>query len=349
MKRPTRRLDELAAIGGCLLMVGIFMDGWAHSHDRTDASFFTPWHGVMYLAFVLLAIIVIGGKSDSPTAYRPARVGVVLFGLGGALDLVWHEVFGVEASVEASLSPPHLILASGCFLMVTGPIAAAWLRSDVRLRWREGWPAMASLYAMLAIPAFMTQWGHPLINEWAATPSIDPVTLAADIAAAPQDVRNLIGEALAITRPGLGIASVVLQTAILASGIALAVARWRIPRAGITAVLTLYMASIAVLHDTYRLIPLAVAAGAAGDLVLAASSMRGGPSTLSGGAGALRVMATAAAVSVTLFGGHLWLLARADRMGWSPTLASGAVGASLITALVAASVVLVGRLGPADT
>ena len=39
------------------LIGGLFLDGWAHAHDRVDDVFLTPWHAVLYsgaLAIVLL-------------------------------------------------------------------------------------------------------------------------------------------------------------------------------------------------------------------------------------------------------------------------------------------------------
>src|ERR671932_264817 len=32
---------------GAWLMVGVYLDGWAHQHFVVE-TFFTPWHGVLY-------------------------------------------------------------------------------------------------------------------------------------------------------------------------------------------------------------------------------------------------------------------------------------------------------------
>ena len=42
------RLDWAMALISCVIVFGLFIDGWAHNHDRVDESFFTPWHALLY-------------------------------------------------------------------------------------------------------------------------------------------------------------------------------------------------------------------------------------------------------------------------------------------------------------
>lgn len=42
--------------------------------------------------------------------------------------MLWHSRFGIEAGIEALLSPTHLVLALGGMLMVSGPLRAAGFR-----------------------------------------------------------------------------------------------------------------------------------------------------------------------------------------------------------------------------
>ena len=58
--------------------------------------------------------------------YRCAVASNSLFGLGAALDLGWHEVFGFEVSNEALLSPSHLVLMAGAMLALSGPVRSGW-------------------------------------------------------------------------------------------------------------------------------------------------------------------------------------------------------------------------------
>src|ERR687898_883364 len=66
--------------------------------------------------------------------FRPAigchGVGAGIFAASGVGDLIWHLLFGIEAWMEALLSPTHVGLTLGVGLLVSGPWRAAWLRAD---------------------------------------------------------------------------------------------------------------------------------------------------------------------------------------------------------------------------
>ena len=57
-------------------------------------------------------------------AYGIGVLGVIVFGAGGIGDMVWHVAFGVEAGLEALLSPTHLVLLAGGILLLTSPLRA---------------------------------------------------------------------------------------------------------------------------------------------------------------------------------------------------------------------------------
>jgi len=97
-------------------------------------------------------------------------VGAGIFAVGGILDLIWHTLFGIEVDVQALLSPTHLILATGLFLMITGPLRAGWQRRrDERvLSWTTGAPVVLTLALVLSLLMFFTQFAHPLVNPLAA-------------------------------------------------------------------------------------------------------------------------------------------------------------------------------------
>lgn len=60
-----------------------------------------------------------------PRGYPLVLVGVVLFGLGGVFDSVWHSLFGFEVRLETLLSPAHLWLVVAYTLVVLGVLHAA--------------------------------------------------------------------------------------------------------------------------------------------------------------------------------------------------------------------------------
>src|SRR6266852_4461299 len=132
------------------LIGGLFLDGWAHNHIASLETFFTPWHAVLYSGYAALAALYFvpalrNRRAGSPwqrvmpVGYQASLVGATVFGIGGGLDLLWHTIFGIERSVDALLSPTHLVLATGVILMVTGPLRAAWRKPD------DGAPALRTL------------------------------------------------------------------------------------------------------------------------------------------------------------------------------------------------------------
>ena len=123
-------------LAGLWMLAGLFSDGWAHLNvQSTQESFFTPSHLVIYSGFAVAALVVTrplwGGRPSMASVQRvpgmlAGLIGVLLFGLGGAADLVWHETLGIEVSVEALLSPTHLLLLVGTVLVLTVPLVAGW-------------------------------------------------------------------------------------------------------------------------------------------------------------------------------------------------------------------------------
>src|SRR2546421_102103 len=78
-------------------------------------------------------------------------LGVLLFGVSGICDMAWHLIFGIEASVSAAFSPPHLGIMIGTGLIVSGPLLAAWKRSASPVRWNEWLPLLFSLAFTLSL------------------------------------------------------------------------------------------------------------------------------------------------------------------------------------------------------
>ncbi len=159
-----------------LLIAGLTLDIWAHSHGQVDQSFFTPWHAVLYGAMALngivLGIVMARNVLDRgyawrralPAGYGMSLVGVFAFAIGGGLDLWWHTIFGIEASTEALLSPTHLVLATSAALILTGPLRSAALRiaPEMRAHYRTHGPLLLSATATLTLLGMFTQYAHPL-------------------------------------------------------------------------------------------------------------------------------------------------------------------------------------------
>ena len=149
------------------ILVGLFLDGWFHIHRPEGESFFTPWHGVLYSGVAATVVVHLlqqrraGGVSPG---YAPSLAGGLVVGTAGFVDMVWHTVFGVEADLNALLSPPHLLLITAGTLVFAGPLRAA-------LRAPAGAPgglptAFAAAYVVTGL-GFFTQYANPFTQVYA--------------------------------------------------------------------------------------------------------------------------------------------------------------------------------------
>jgi len=168
--------DLITSLIGLWIVTGIFIDGWAHVHllDRIE-SFFTPWHASFYSGllafFVWLAFLVVRTRRPGeqalqtlqrlPSGYRGGALGAVIFAVGGAADMLWHTLLGIEATIDALLSPPHLVLLSGVLLMGS----TAW-RSQRSTSATATVPELISLVSVVAISGFFLNFLSPF--RWSA-------------------------------------------------------------------------------------------------------------------------------------------------------------------------------------
>ena len=136
-------LDCQVVVLSAVFVGGLFLDGWAHAHGRVDQSFFTPWHAVFYAGYAAVASALVASLLRNhargypwlralPAGYGLSLLGALIFGVGGVGDMIWHMLFGIEAGVEALLSPTHLALGLGLGLIVSvsGPLRAVGRRPE---------------------------------------------------------------------------------------------------------------------------------------------------------------------------------------------------------------------------
>jgi hypothetical protein len=160
---------DLVTIGlAAWLIAGLFLDGWAHNTRPLLETFFTPWHAVFYSGFAAITAWM-GWLAWShhepgrpwtkalPRGYLPAAAGVLLFSLSGLGDMLWHESFGIEQGISALLSPTHLGLFTGAFLIVTAPLRSLWSDRTIGRTAAGGrlLPAVMSLALAGALCAFI--------------------------------------------------------------------------------------------------------------------------------------------------------------------------------------------------
>lgn len=190
---------------GWWLMVGLFVDGWAHNNlGESLETFFTPWHALFYSGFAAVSGWTLWltwqgmkrgrrGVAAFPDGYWSAALGVPVFALGGVGDLLWHTIFGIEVGIEALLSPTHLLLFGGAVLILSAPLNASW-RMPTPRRAPAGvvWPALLAMTAILCFTSFMQMYFWGLLGAPQGTTSyfqlrseLGAILLTALILAAP--------------------------------------------------------------------------------------------------------------------------------------------------------------------
>jgi hypothetical protein len=300
------RFDWAVILASLWFLAGQFVDGWAHNNLASSLeTFFTPWHGVFYSGYLAVASVLAFTQARNmqrgypwrralPNGYWLSLLGVMLFSVGGVGDLIWHSLFGIEANMEALLSPTHLMLATGAMLFYTGPLRAAWGRSpsETKPGWASSLPAIISLLMVLSLLTFFTQYAHFM-------------NYPALLVQRPTDASYL-----ATYFPSLyGVASALIPTALLTGVILLALRRWDLPRGTLTLLLTANSALMWAMKfnrasDFWVLLVAAFAAGLVGDVLLGWLK----PSVAR--VWALRVFAFSLPFALVLFN-HLALLATA--------------------------------------
>src|SRR5258708_15313463 len=171
--------DWMMILSSIWFLSGLLIDGWAHTHGKVDQTFFTPWHAIFYTGFAATAGIILAAWTINhrrgyswaeaiPTGYRLTLIGAAIFAVGGAFDLVWHTVFGIEVDIEALFSPNHLILGVGLVLIMSGPFRAAWQRTESKTSgFFANLPMLLSLVFTLSVCTFLTFPLHSFHNEFA--------------------------------------------------------------------------------------------------------------------------------------------------------------------------------------
>ena len=246
---------ELTVVAlGAWMMLGVYLDGWAHQHFRIE-TFFTPWHAVLYsgmlavTAFLVVAAVGnrLGGRRwtrSLPRGYGLSLAAVLLFGVGGLLDLAWHSALGFERRFEALVSPPHLLLAACGMVAAAGPLRAAWLRPGQL----APWPAVIAAFYVLSTITFFSQFAHPFNEPFAL--STGPVGTA-------------------YAAQALGLLSIVFQASVLVAVLLLLLRRFALPRGAVLFIVALNGFAVGGMKDHYWALPVAVAGGLAGELLLA--------------------------------------------------------------------------------
>jgi hypothetical protein len=306
-----RRFDWLVIGAIAWLLGGLFADGWAHNNQLPD-SFWTVWHAIFYSGYAACAAVLFGAIAlrrpaaatwfaAIPRGYRAAAVGAIVFGFGGLFDMGWHTAFGIELGTDALLSPSHLMLGLGMFLIVTGPLLADIRRRDDGVALANRLPMVLSVVAVFLLLTFFTMYSGPYSNFLGAS-----------------------GNGTSSDRLFRGLLGMFLFTGLLSGLLLTVLRRTTLPVGSITLILGLD--GVAMILMTNRSTPLdaqlafsavAIGAGIIGDVVL--WSLR--PSA----ARPLALRALVVLVPMSYFALYFAVVGLRYGFGWSGNFLSGSV------------------------
>ena len=282
------------------ILVGLFLDGWSHIHrDGADGeSFFTVWHALLYSG-VAAACAVQAWDVRRAGGLRPGYAMTLVGGLvvlsAGFVDMVWHTLLGVEADLDALLSPPHLLLITAGTLVFAGPLRASLRSGSVAL------PTAFSAAFVVTGLSFFTQYANPFTHLYPVegyTP-VDGGTVSAAVSSAG------LNEVA-------GVAGVVVFAAMVGGAVAVLRALGRLPVGALLVVVAVPALFMTTLRGTYVLVPAALVAALLTELL----GRRLAPAPLAALSCALLIGAWAATLLLT------------RDLAWSAAALGGAIGSA---------------------
>lgn len=330
--QSSRRGELVLVAFGVWMIVGLFLDGWAHNAQRPD-SFFTPWHAVLYSGFlgaVGSALWLVEGRRSPgmrwrvaiPPGYGATFAGLALFATGATGDLLWHQVLGIEANLAALLSPTHLMLMTGGALALTGPLRTAWRAPSTNPPLGTFLPALGSVTLSTGLGIFFTLYLSPFGQT--VVPRFEPART--DV----HDLSTMTPSAFVQLRESWAVGAILFTTVLVLAPVLLLLRRWRVPPGS----LFTYFAAIATFEaaaSEFRRWPLALAVLAAG--IAAEACARRTP-----------VLVTAVVVPGVMWLSYFAVVAIVYGMGWSAELWTGSV---VLSCLVGAGLgLLIAPLAP---
>ncbi len=282
------------------ILGGLFLDGWFHIHRPGGETFFTPWHGILYSGVAATLAVHLWESNRAGglhPGYGPSLAGGIVVLLAGFTDGVWHTLLGIEADLEALLSPPHLLLITAGTLVFAGP-----LRAGLRAPSGAGLPtAISAAFAVTGL-GFFTQYANPFTHLY-------PVA-GYDATGEGGIGFGVQGEEL---RQVAGVSGVIVWALLVGGALALVHARTRTVPGSLFAVVAIPSLFMTTERGTYALVPAVLVAALAVELL------------------SRRVVSPALlAVTATTLLTALWVLTLVvtEDVAWSLELLTGAVGSA---------------------
>lgn len=244
-------------------LAGALSDAYAHSNFPRLETFFTPWHALLYSGLVAVAtcnVFVLRRNHAQGYPWRRAiapgyeltNIGVIVLFVGGAIDLGWHTLFGIERDLEANASPSHLLIIAGILLILAGPLRSAFARS-APLRGAQQLPLVLSMSFIYVMLTLITQYAQPFVFRF--------VTGNFDFYTTPP---TLVGPFLP---QALGLSGFLIQAAIFTGLLLVVTRRWQLFPGALTIFFTLDVLALSGIQQDFSLLPAGIAAGIIADIL----------------------------------------------------------------------------------
>lgn len=366
----TWREDLITMVLALWPVTAMFFDGRGHNNKVGQESFFSIAHLFLYGGMTVTALwiayvvgqyqIEAGVIKDKklvdlhaiPVGYGVAIIGLIVLGIAGPMDLLWHEAYGFEVNVDAIYSPPHLCLFFGALLVSSTGIRATWAKRDLAPDLRQFAPVLLSGILFIGVAGFITMYLSAFMTN------VSPTTDFMNDIESLKDVR--FDESISLNA-GLtgygddkwpyyfysashGMASQIITTLVLLGPALLMLRRWRVPFGAFTIIFTGFGLLVNIMteyRDIVLIIPLIVA-GLAIDILQKrlAGERNDGRLTLGG----IRLMGPV--VSLILWGVYYLVMALDKGIGWPASLWVGALMVALLTGFGVAFLVAPPSYGP---
>jgi hypothetical protein len=222
--QPSALYDWSMAIASFWLGAGIMIDAWYHLHNVVE-TFFEPAHGLLYAgllaSYCFTAVAAYRWRAQGyplgrslPAGYGATVAGLIVFFIGGIGDLVKHTLFGFEEAFNALVSPTHLLIGAGMFLVCLGPVCAALERAERPRTLAAQLPMLISAASIMEL----LHWGTQFVFLSEAERMNAPLA----VWAVPDQTLTLL--TLQYDKQGVGLLAVMIQS-LLVAGFALVLAR----------------------------------------------------------------------------------------------------------------------------
>ncbi|MEU4421099.1 hypothetical protein AB0F81_10755 [Actinoplanes sp. NPDC024001] len=158
----TARERWVLLVAAAWLVIGLQLDAYAHATTPELETFWTPWHGVLYSGiaasgFTLLWIMrsrlpgvpTYRSLLALPNALRIPLAGMAFLLVGGGVDTLWHNLFGIERDMEIFVSPSHEFIILGMAMVAMGP--ALMLAAGPQARLSAGGAALVGVSTLFSV------------------------------------------------------------------------------------------------------------------------------------------------------------------------------------------------------